>query len=71
VLRFALYRQGQSSHVCTHWHAMAWRGSLLVLPSRAGPGYRPTDLNVQPATDRATGLLSARNGRACTRGEIR
>jgi hypothetical protein len=71
MLRLALHRQGQSSHVPTYWHAMACRGLLLVLPSRARPGYRPTDLNVQPATDRAKGLPPDRKGRAGTREVIR
>ena len=34
--RFALDRQGQNSHVSARWHAMACRGSLLVLPNSAG-----------------------------------
>jgi len=42
---------------------MARRGSLLVLPSRAGPGYRPTGLNVPTSTDRAKGLLPTLNER--------
>ena len=69
--RFALHRQGQNSHVCTRWHAMACRGSTLVLPHSAGPGHCPTERNVSPGTDRrkvssrpwATGLPPWRNRR--------
>ena len=32
MLKFALHRQGQNSHVYTRWHAMARRGLALVLP---------------------------------------
>ena len=72
MLRFALHRQGQNSHVGTRWHALDCRGVTLALPSSAGLGYRPTDLNVQPSTDRRKGFLPARNdNRAATRGGIR
>ena len=71
MCRFALDRQGQRSHVAARWRAMAWRGSLLVLPHCAGLGYRPTDLNVSPFTDRAKGFLPAGNDRVSTLGEIR
>ena len=71
MLRFALHRQGQNSHVRAHCHAMACRGLTLLLPDRAGLGYRPTDLNVFPSTDRRKDFLPARNDRVCTRGEIR
>ena len=71
MLRFALHRQGQNSHVCTLWHAMPCRGSLLVLPNGAGLGYRPTDLHVSPSTDRRKGFLPALNDRVSTLGEIR
>ena len=49
--------------------AMACRGSLLVLLARAGLGYRPTDLNVQPSTDRRKGLIPARSDRAAPEEE--
>ena len=68
--RFALHRQGQNSHVCTRWHAMACRGLTLVLPYSAGLGYRPTERNVSPGTDRRKGFLPARNDRFLTLGEI-
>ena len=71
MLKFALHRQGQNSHVCTRWHAMACRGLALVLPYSAGLGYRPTELNVQPPTNRRKSLLPAPNDRVSTLGEIR
>ena len=71
MCRFALGRQGQSSHVAARCRAMACRGSLLVLPHSAGLGYRPTDPNVSPSTDRAKGFLPAGNDRVSTLGEIR
>ena len=71
MCRFALHRQGQSSHVTARCHAMACRGVTLVLPHSAGRGYRPTDLNVSPSTDRRMGLLPARNARVSTQGGIR
>ena len=69
MCRFALHRQGQNSHVAARCRAMAARGSLLVLPPSAGLGYRPTDLNVQPSTDRRNGSLPALNDRVSTLGE--
>jgi hypothetical protein len=71
MLRFALHRQGQDSHVSTRWHGMPCRGLTLVLPNSAELGYRPTDLNVSPSTERANGFLPACNDRVSTRGEIR
>jgi len=71
VPRFALHRQGQNSHVSTRRHPMACRGSLLVLPDSAGLGYRPTDLNVSPSTDRPKGFLPALGDRVSTLGETR
>jgi len=71
MLRFALHRQGQNSHVCTRWHAKPRRGLTLLQPNSAGRGYRPTDLNVSPSTDRPKGLIPARNDRVSTLGEIR
>ena len=71
VSRFALHRQGQSSHVCTRWRAMACRGSLLVLPHRAGLGYRPTERDVSPSTDRRKGFLPALSDGVCTSGDVR
>jgi hypothetical protein len=71
VLRFALHRQGQNSQVSTRWHVMPCRGLTLVLPNSAGLGYRPTELNVQPSTDRRKGFLPALNGRVSTLGAIR
>jgi len=66
MLRFALHRQGQNSHVSTRCHGMACRGLPLLLPNSAGLGYRPTDLNVSPSSDRPKGLLPARNDRVST-----
>jgi len=66
---FALHRHGQDSHVCTRCHAMAARGLTLVPPNSAGLGYRPTDLNLSPSTDRRRGFLPARNDRVSTLGE--
>ena len=71
MLRFAFYGHGQSSHVAARRHAMSVRGSLPVLPRRAGPGYRRAELAMAPATDRAKGLLRAANGRANTLGQTR
>jgi hypothetical protein len=68
---FALHRQGQGSQVCTRSHAMTYLGPALVLPERLEGGYRPTELNMQPSTDRRKGFLPARGGRASTLGEIR
>ena len=71
MCRFALHRQGQNSHVAARIRAMASRGLTLVLPHTAGMGYRPTDPNASPCTDRAKGFLPALGDRVCTRGEIR
>ena len=71
MCRFALHRQGQNSHVAARCHAMAGRGLTLVLPNSAGLGYRPTDLNVSPSTDRRKDFLPARGDRVSTLGEIR
>jgi hypothetical protein len=71
VSRFALHRQGQNSHVFTHCQAMPGRGLTLVLPHRAGRGYRPTDLNVSPSTDGRQGLLPALGNRVSALGEVR
>jgi hypothetical protein len=69
--RLALGRQGQNSHVCTRWHAMAGRGLTLALPHGAGPGYRPISLDVHSCTDRRKALLPTPTGGAGTRGEDR
>ena len=69
--RIAQHRQGQNSHVSTHCHGMPCRGLTLVLPNSAGLGYRPTDLNVSPSTDRRKDFLPARGDRVSTLGEIR
>jgi hypothetical protein len=66
VPRFALHRQGQDSHVCPRWHAMACRGLTLVGPKRVGLGYRRAGLNVQPSTDRWKRFLPARSDRVST-----
>jgi len=71
MLRFPLHRQGQNSHVCTRCHPMACRSLTLVLPNSAGLGYRPTDLDISPSTDRPKGILPALGERVCTRGETR
>ena len=71
MCRFALDRQSQNSHVAARCRAMAARGSLLVLPHSAGLGYRPTDLNLSPSTDRAKGSLPALGDGVSTLGEIR
>ena len=71
MLRFALHRQGQNSHVSTRWHAMARRDLTLVPPNSAGLGYRPTNPNVSPSADRRKDFLPARNDRVSTLGEIR
>jgi len=71
MLRFALHRQGQNSHVSRRWHGMACRGLTLVLLNSAGFGHRPTDLNISPSTDRRRGFLPARNDRVSTLGGIR
>ena len=71
MLRFAIHRQGQNSHVSTRCHGMPCRGSLLVLLNSAGLGYRPTDLNVSPSTDRRKVFLPARGDRVSTLGAIR
>ena len=75
MCRFALHRQGQNSHVCTRWHAMACRGSHNFWSNNrartTGLGYRPTGSNVNPSTDRRKGFLPARSDRVSTVGEIR
>jgi len=81
MLRFALHRQGQNSHVSTRCHGMPCRGSrnywsnnrarTAGLGYPTGLGYRPTGSNVQPSTDRQKGFLQARNDRVSTLGEIR
>ena len=47
MLRFALHGQGKNSHVSTCWQACLRRFSAGSA-KQCGPGYRPTDLNVQP-----------------------
>ena len=75
MCRFALHRQGQNSHVCTRWHAMACRGSRTYWSNNrartTGLGYHPTASNVQPPTDRLKAFLPARSDRVSTVGEIR
>jgi hypothetical protein len=70
MVRFALHRQGQYSQISTSSHGMPCRSVTPVLPHSLGLGYRPTDLNVSPSTDRRKGFPPARNDRVCTRGEI-
>ena len=48
---------------------MPCRGLTLGLPNSAGLGYRSTDLNVSPSTDRRKGFPPALNDRASTLGE--
>jgi hypothetical protein len=69
MCRFAFHTQGQNPHACTRSRVAACRGLTLVLPNSAGLGYRPTDLNVSPSTDRAKGFAPAVNGRVSTLGE--
>src|SRR5664280_1012626 len=45
---------------------MACRGPTLITPNSAGLGYRPTDMNVSPGTDRRKALLPAGNDRVST-----
>jgi len=75
MLRFALHRQGQNSHVSTRCHGMSCRGSRTYWShNRArttGLGYRPTGRNVQPSTDRRKDFLPALGDRVSTLGEIR
>jgi hypothetical protein len=71
MLRFALHRQGQNSHVSTRCHPMACRSLTRVLPNSAGLGYRPTDLNISASTGRPKGLLPALRDRVSTLGGIR
>ena len=71
MFRFALHRQGQYSHVCTRFRGAPCRGSLLVLPHRAGPGYRAMDRNVSPCAHRPKGPLPALGDRILTLGEVR
>ena len=68
MLRFALHRQGQSSQVSTCGHAMACRGSLLVLPSGVRLGSRPTVRTLSPATDSRQGFLPAPHDQVFTLG---
>jgi hypothetical protein len=71
MCRFALHRQGQNSTSARAAHAHGLPRLLLVLPNSAGLGYRPTDLNVSPCTDRRTGFLPGRGDRVFTLGGIR
>ena len=71
MLRFALHRQGQGSQVSTRCYGMHCRGLTLVLPHRAGLGWRPTDLNVSASTDRRIGFLLALVDGVSILGEIR
>jgi hypothetical protein len=70
MLRFALHGQGQSSQGSTRCHGMPCRGSLPVLQPKKHNrfGYRLSDLNVRPSTDRPRGLLPPLNDRVSTRG---
>jgi len=71
MCRFALHRQGQSSHLSRAARPMACRGSVLVLPNGAGLGYRPNDLNRSPCTGKQRGFLPALGDHVSTLGEIR
>jgi len=68
MVRFALHRQGQSSHVCTRCYAMACRGSLLVLQGGVRLGSRPTVRTLPPATDSRQGFLPAPHDQVSTLG---
>jgi len=68
MLRFALHRPSQNSHVSTRCHAMHCRGSLLLLPASVGLGDRPTELNVQRVTDKRKGFLPVLNDRVSILG---
>ena len=69
MCRFALHGQGQGSHVAARRHAMACRSLTLALPHSAGLGYRPTDVNRAPSTDRRKGLPPALGDRVSTQEE--
>ena len=73
MLRFALHRQGQNSRVCARWDARPCRGSLRVpqLKEHIRFGYRRLQVNVEPSTDRAKGLLPSLNDRDCSLGVSR
>ena len=75
MLRFALHRQGQISHVCPRCHGVACRGSRTYCSDNrartTGLGYRPTGSNLQSSTDGRNGLLPARSDRVSTLGRIR
>jgi hypothetical protein len=66
VSRFALHRQGQNSQVCPRWHGRPCHA--LVLPKRAGLGYRRAGLKAQPSTDRRKRFLPAGSDQVFTLG---
>jgi hypothetical protein len=68
MLRFALGRQGQNSHVSTRCRGMGCRGSLLALQGDVGFGSRATVLPLSPSTDSRKGFLPAPNDRVSTLG---
>ena len=75
MCRFALHRQGQSSHVTARWHAMVCRGPRTFWThDRARTtrlGYRPTGSTLAPSTDTRKGFRPARGDRVPTVGETR
>jgi hypothetical protein len=75
MLRFALHRQGQNSHVSTRCHGMLCRGSRNYWSNNrartTGLGFRPTRSNVSPSTDRRKDFLPALGDRVSTLGETR
>jgi hypothetical protein len=68
VYRFALHGQSQNSHICSRCQRRPCRHPTLAAPNRAGSGYRPTELNVQPSTDRPEGFVPVASDRVRTLG---
>jgi hypothetical protein len=66
MLRFTLHRQGHDFQVCTGRHGTPDHGFRLVVPHRAGPGYRPILRGLCPSPGPAMGLLPALKNRVCT-----
>jgi hypothetical protein len=65
MCRFALHRQGQSSHVSTR---SCWTHKRA---RTTGRGCRRSGGGGQPSTDRAKALFPARSDRVSTLGETR
>jgi len=71
MLRYALHRQSQSSHVCTRCHGLPCLGSTLVTAKQCRVWLSPNRLEPIPFHRQADGFLQAQGDRVSTPGETR